>query len=226
MDFADPEIFGPADGLPDKCANQITVTVTDETYVAWESTAPVGAAIIKGGNASNTYVYDPQDTNDSGLASPPAGPGPAELSNIGGFCWNPEDEPGECFEDETAWAAGTRYVSRGNWATYTSYLGVEKTVTLFAGQTIDVGTVTFSDPDGDNLVTITINLTGEWQFALGEENIKVQAYLSAPSANPAPGLFPYKTTADGQTGEIVVPQNNFYGVHVDVAKQVDCPSDE
>jgi hypothetical protein len=37
-------------------------------------------------------------------------------------------------QEETAWAAGSRYVSRGNWATYTPYNGEAKSVTLFAGR--------------------------------------------------------------------------------------------
>ncbi len=35
-----------------------------------------------------------------------------------------EDEPPVevCYQDETAWAAGSRYVAQGNWATYTPYV--------------------------------------------------------------------------------------------------------
>jgi hypothetical protein len=232
-----PELFEPAAGLPAECANTISVT-TDGTFVDWTSTAPVGAAIIKGGNASNTYVYEPQDTSDGGLASPVNSSGnPAGLSNIGGFCWNPEAKPSECFDDETAWAKGTRYTPRGNWATYVGYTGAAKVVTLFAGQTINVGTVAFSAPAG-GFVKITVTLTGDWEFAVNykldqdgnpttdrDDNIKVQDYATAPSGNPAPGLFMWKTVADGQAGEINVPLNNYYGVHVDVAKPVDCPTD-
>jgi hypothetical protein len=243
-----PEIFTPADGLPAECANEIEVTVTNDTFVDWISTAPVGAAIIKGGNAANTYVYEPQVTVDTGLASPPVGGGFAELSNIGGFCWNPVDQPPEeCFEDDTAWAANGdqsgefRYNPRGNWATYTEYEGEEKTVTLFAGQTTDVGTVTFSDPVDDE-VEITVNLTGGWVFGVNYEldeegnlklddegnpirdaNLKVQDYATAPSGNPAPGLFMHKEVCTDSPCTIVVPENNFYGVHVDVATPVACP---
>lgn len=245
-----PEVFEPAAGLPVECANSISVN-TDGTLVDWISTAPVGAAIIKGGPAANTYVYEPQVTLDTGLASPPVSSGDfAELSNIGGFCWNP-DEGGEeeCFQDETAWAANDnepgslRYTDRGNWATYVEY-SAGKEVTLFAGQHINVGTVTFSAPDG-NIVTITINLSGNWVFGINyeldedgnlkldedgnpirDDNIKVQDYADAPSGNPAPGLFMWKKVGNGQVGEIEVPLNNFYGVHVDVALPVECPTDE
>lgn len=219
--------------------NLIDVTVTDDTFVSFEAFPDgVGAALIKGGNDTNVYVYEPQVFSDSGLASPPNASGdPAGLSNIGGFCWNPlpedRDEDPECYEGETAWSAGSRYTARGNWATHTSYSGVEKTVVLWAGQNMDAGDVTFSAPVA-GVVTITIQLNEGWRFALnpvGEEggfpvfdnNIKVQHYASAPSGNPAPGLFQWKTFAEGDFGEIEVPAANFYGVHVDVEKLVDCP---
>jgi hypothetical protein len=66
----------------------IEVTVTDGTYVAWTSTFPIGAVIVKGGNAANIYEYIPPSLGDSGLASPPNESGdPAGLSNLT-FCWN------------------------------------------------------------------------------------------------------------------------------------------
>jgi len=132
-----------------------------------------------------------------------------------------EEEP--CFEfmDETAWAAGTRYVSRGNWATFTPYVP-DSTVNLYAGQTMLAGTVYFSTPV-DGWVTITITLTPPWEFAPVFENMKVQDYAEAPSGNPSPGLFAWKTTAPPAT--ITVPLNNFYGVHADVGYwvEVECP---
>jgi hypothetical protein len=218
-----------------ECQNDINVTVTNGTYVAWTSTNGVGAVIVKGSSDANVYVYDPQGTSDSGLASPINASGsPAGLSNLT-FCWNPDNqEPQKCFEDETAWAAGTRYTSRGNWATYTQYTGVAKTVTLYAGQTLVAGTVNFSAPAGGQ-VTITITLNAGWRFALnpvGEDangdpiydnNIKVQDYSTPPSGNPSPGLFAWKTVATGSVGVIQVPQNNYYGVHSDVEREVECP---
>jgi hypothetical protein len=67
----------------------ITVTVTEGKFVAFSSTFAIGAAIVKGGTAANVYVYDPQRTSDSGLASPiNDGNQQAGLSNLT-FCWNP-----------------------------------------------------------------------------------------------------------------------------------------
>jgi hypothetical protein len=182
------------------------------------------AVILKGSDAANVYVYDENCQSDFGLASPIAGGSgkPAGLSNIT-FCWT-ECEQEECFEDETAWGAGTRYVSRGNWATYTSYSGVAKTVTLFAGQTLNAGTVHFSAPSGGQ-VTITITLNAGWRFDPDtDESVKIQDYASPPPAvNPSPGLFAWKGDAESSPFSITVPQNNYYGVHVDVEQQVDCP---
>lgn len=101
---------------------------------------------------------------------------------------------------------------------------------------MEAGTVHFSAPTAD-VVTITITLNSGWRFALnptGEENgvtqydknVKVQDYASAPSGNPAPGLFEWwKIVDDGSTSTTIeVPLNNFYGVHVDVEKEVPCPT--
>jgi hypothetical protein len=133
------------------------------------------------------------------------------------------------FAGETAWAANLhtplefRYTNRGNWATYVQY--AEKTTTLFAGQTIDVGTVSFSAVV-DGKVTITVSLTGDWEFEDVAENLKVQDYASAPSGNPEPGLFDHKKDCDAALSfcSIVVPANNFYGVHVNVGQWIPDPN--
>lgn len=117
---------------------------------------------------------------------------------------------------ETAWANGTRYVDPGNWATYTPYVA-DSTVILYAGQTMDAGTVDFSAPVAGS-VTITIILNEGWRFYDDpeQENVKIQDYASAPSGNPSPGLFDWKGYATESSFSIDVPENNFYGVHVDV----------
>jgi len=131
-------------------------------------------------------------------------------------CYAPEPE------SETAWAANgdvpgeLRYNERGgNWATYVQYTG-EKTVSMFAGQTIYVGTAHFSEPDGDDYVYITISLEGDWFFESGSI-IAVQDYEFAPSGNPAPGRFDHKFDAVVDPITVKVPLNNFYGVHAVVA---------
>lgn len=164
-------------------------------------------------------------TTDTAFAGENKGPGNAwwYYSGVTFGC----DE--ECYCDcvttnwcgETAWAAGNRYVKKGNWATYTPYDGSEKIVTLYAGQTMEAGTVTFSAP-AEGKVTITITLNDGWRFADVDENVKVQDYAAAPpSGNPSPGLFAWKATFDvGATSDSIdVPLNNYYGVHVDVERK-------
>ena len=132
------------------------------------------------------------------------------------------------FDGETAWAANgdepgeLRYTDRGNWATYVEY--AEKTTALFAGQTIPVGTVTFSAV-ADDEITILVTLTGDWEFEDVTENLKVQDYEEAPSGNPAPGDFDHKKDCDSEesTCSIVVPANNYYGVHVNVGQWIPDP---
>lgn len=129
------------------------------------------------------------------------------------------------FRGETAWSEGARYMRRGNWATYTAYAPGE-TVLLFAGQHLEAGNVGFSEPE-NGFVTISIELFDAWEYAPTEENVKVQDYASEPSGNPAPGRFDWKATASHKSFEIVVPENNFYGVHVDVGylMEVECPEE-
>jgi hypothetical protein len=105
---------------------------------------------------------------------------------------------------------------------YFTYSGIEKTVTLYAGQYMDVGTVTFT-PSGD-YVTITINLSGA-VFADVYENLKIQDYAVAPTTKPAIGHFDWKYTYPfGETtASVTVPLAPFYGVHLDVAVEVPCP---
>lgn len=208
----------------------VTAT-TDGTFVSWNIEVPDGycvkylAAVVKGSNDANVYFYEGDIRSDSGLASPEAGQsgGAAGLSNLR-FCYTLvecDTPPGECWEDETAWAAGTRYITRGNWATYSSKSALEAGVTLFAGQTLDAGTVQLVD----GIIVITLN--DGWRFADTDENVKIQHYSSTPPAeNPAPGLFATKGKATESPFEIAVPYGKFYGVHVDVEREVECPVEE
>ena len=114
-------------------------------------------------------------------------------------------------------------IKRRNWATYVAY-EEGKTVTLFAGQTHPAGTVHFSDIVG-GIVTITITLSGDWEFADIEENVKIQDYAIPPFGNPKVGHFDYKDYATESPFSIGVPANNYYGVNVDVGYwlEIECP---
>jgi hypothetical protein len=149
------------------------------------------------------------------------------------FCWDLQDQ-GLCYQDETAWAVGADYNDKGgNWAMYVGYDGTEKTVDIRAdggdGVGMVAGTVTFSEAvDGE--VTITIELADGWIFYYDlnddeeDNNIKVQDYANAPKGNPKVGKFDWKAMAlVGSTSyTITVDQNNYYGVHLDLAYEVPC----
>lgn len=130
-----------------------------------------------------------------------------------------EDEPPVevCYQDETAWAAGSRYVAQGNWATYTPYVA-NTPVNVFAGQNYLVGTVTFSEVV-DGKVTITLAALNGARLQGVAESVKIQGYETAPSGNPAPGLF---TTYKGNETTVIVDAYAYYGIHLDVQRVVDC----
>jgi hypothetical protein len=75
--------------FPDGHVNNITISNSDGTYFDWSASLnSIGAVIVKGGNASNLFFYDPQAFSDSGLYSPVNSSGnPAEVSHVT-FCWN------------------------------------------------------------------------------------------------------------------------------------------
>lgn len=122
-----------------------------------------------------------------------------------------------CYGDnETAWASGARYVTRGNWATYTAYqVG---TVNVYAGKNDFAGTATFSAITNGN-VTITIKLNSDWSLQEVSNPVKIQGYTVAPTGNPSPGRFANK----GTSLTVTLPYANFYGIHLDVRKAVECP---
>jgi hypothetical protein len=126
---------------------------------------------------------------------------------------------------ETAWSEGTRYLQKGDWATYTMWTpGAE--ATLYAGKTMEAGTVVFSQVDVvDGDVTITITLDEGWRFADVEENVKIEGYESPPTRKPNLGKFTWKADADTNPFSIVVDAAGYYGVHVDVERE-DCPEPE
>jgi hypothetical protein len=121
-----------------------------------------------------------------------------------------------CFEDESAWATGQRYVTRGNWATYTAYqVG---TVNVYAGKNQFAGTATFSAATGGN-ITLTIVMNSGWSLQEVSNPVKIQNYSVAPTGNPSPGRFAFK----GTSLTVTLPLANFYGIHLDVRQAVDCP---
>lgn len=196
---------------------------------------PLGAVVVKGGPNANVYTYDPPAVSD-GLLTPPINTSgvPFNISHIS-FCWNdPNTE--QCYEEETAWAVGDRYTQRGNWAMYvdSAACGLLPCEYLLRADGGDgVGTIVGraslnSNGDGTNTISIALEGGAIFYYDLGsmeaDENLKVQSYDVAPSGNPKVGLFANKLTVPvGETSAaIVVPEANFYGIHLDVAVPVAC----
>lgn len=122
----------------------------------------------------------------------------------------------QCYSDDSAWGSGARYVTRGNWATYTAYQA--GTVNVYAGQNKFAGAATFSAIVAGK-VTITIALNDGWALQDVSNPVKIQNYSVAPTGNPSPGRFASK----GSSLTVVVPADKFYGIHLDVKQAVDCP---
>lgn len=121
-----------------------------------------------------------------------------------------------CYEEETAWATGKRYVTRGNWATYTPY--AEGTVNVYAGQNKWAGTATMSAVV-DGKVTINIALNAGWSRQEVSNPVKIQGYSVAPTGNPSPGRFASK----GTELTVTLAAAKYYGIHLDVREAVACP---
>lgn len=196
-------------------------------------TAVINAAYFGVGNNARKFTFVPGVTYAGPLPAP-LNPSlnDADISHTH-FCYSLiEDENGECeWIGETAWAANGdepgelrynistnsqgRYT--GNWATFVEFED-GKEVTLFAGQTLEAGTVLFEKVNGD--VKITIMLNEGWRLEKDEygdvvsEAVKIEGYDVSPQGyeNPAPGLFTYK----GEELVVIVGEYNYYGVHLNV----------
>ena len=231
------------------------VTLSNATRLKFDFASDpyaIYAVVVQGGSMDNIFfyahpVYAPEGepvTSDTylfpydNLATRKV----EDISHIS-FCWNQTTDDGDdddddpdpvCYGEETAWAYGLPYIGASQWAMYVPYYGEELTVDIYAGQNMLAGTATFSAPDEDGMVTITINLVDGWIFYydLGDEeadeNLKVQDYEVPPEGNPAIGLFDWKISVPvgSSTAAIEVPLNNFYGVHLDVANVIDCEVEE
>ena len=122
----------------------------------------------------------------------------------------------KCYKEDTGWAAGQRYVTRGNWATFTAYTTTP--VNIYAGQNKWAGVATLSAVT-NNTVTLTIVLNEGWSLQEVSNPVKIQNYSVAPTGNPSPGRFAFK----GTSLTVTLPAANFYGIHLDLRQAVDCP---
>lgn len=214
----------------------IDVDVSDDGLeLIWNSDYKVCAIVVKGGPSANIYTIEGGScTNDGNPFLAPINPNNGNTYGISHitFCVSPDpcdSEQETCYEEETAWADGDRYTNRGNWATYTAYPGDGGVVDIYAGKNKNAGTVTFLD-NLDGTIDLNISLDNDFVFyydlsdPVADDNVKVQDYTSAPSGNPAPGQFDHKESAafGSSSYTITVPLNNYYGIHLDVAKVEDC----
>jgi hypothetical protein len=229
--------------------NTITISNNDGQFFDWAASPfALGAVVVKGGKGggANIFTYPLPELSDKYLYSVVKTPAVYEdgvmieeptfydISHAS-FCWDLQQQD-KCYQDETAWAKGGYYNTnqRGSWAMYVEYED-GKTVDLIADggwdtpEGIVAGTATFSALNAD-WVKITINLDNTFIFYydLGDEeedeNLKVQDYAKAPKGNPKVGKFEWKESLEVGATEatIIVPLNNYYGVHLDVAYLVPC----
>jgi hypothetical protein len=119
----------------------------------------------------------------------------------------PTPEPPEC-QEETAWGGDTG-MNVGEPGAWWYYFDVAdgSPQTIWAGQTINVGSVTYN---GSQLV---ITLTGGWELQDDSESVKIQGYDVIPSSRPSAGLF---TTYKGTDLTVTVPSYPYYAIHLDV----------
>jgi hypothetical protein len=100
------------------------------------------------------------------------------------------EKENKCYKYETAWGGkDSRFVSKGNWATYFNIPSTAVvTRTLFAGQTLPIGSIKVENTGGNNFKATYTASAGyafkELHFAYGN---------TIPwNSNPSPGLFPKK----------------------------------
>ncbi len=73
-------------------SNNVTVSwayaPNSKTLISWNSSTPIDAMIVKGGDAAHVYRYSPALQSDANLATPRNGGGrPAAVSHVQ-FCYN------------------------------------------------------------------------------------------------------------------------------------------
>jgi hypothetical protein len=155
----------------------------------------------------------------AGSSNGNSGGGCFGLNNVAYSTTHDCTPPPACYDEDTAWSTGPRYVTRGNWATYTPYVTGGTSANFYAGQNKFAGVANFSAVSGGN-VTITITLNPGWSLQEVSNPVKIQGYNAAPSGNPSPGRFASK----GSSLTVTVPEAKFYGVHLDARQAVQCPN--
>jgi len=116
----------------------------------------------------------------------------------------------ECYQEETAYGGESDGAGNAWWFYFDPAQGMSQTI--YAGQDIPVGTITY---DGS---VFSIDLTGGWMLTSSPESVKAQGYNTLPTRRPVAGLFTlYKGTS------LTFPASgfNYYVIHLDVRKVCD-----
>lgn len=141
-----------------------------------------------------------------------------EIVQWTGSCEDETPSGPDC-KEQTAWGGnnGINIDEPGSWWYYYDTNG-DETQTIWADQTINVGSVHISEPVNGQ-VTITIELTDGWQLQDDNEAVKIQGYAEGglPNFRPAPGLF---TTYKENELTVTVASYPYYAIHLDVQR---CP---
>jgi hypothetical protein len=119
----------------------------------------------------------------------------------------------ECYQYETAFGGEGEGTGNAWWFYFNPSEGMVQTI--YAGQTIEVGTVTY---DGTSFVIV---FADDWDLKSGEpQSVKAQGYNTLPNKRPVAGLF---TLYKGN--ELTFPASgfNYYVIHLDVQKVIPCP---
>lgn len=123
-----------------------------------------------------------------------------------------------CYVKSIGWTDGTLYAPQSNcWGTYVTY-SAGLTADLIADDTEVAGTVHFSAITNGE-VTITISLNEGYIQNSDVKFTKIQGYDAAPTTKPHPLNF---TTYQGKSLIVTVPAYNFYGVHLNLLRNVPC----
>ena len=114
--------------------------------------------------------------------------------------------PPEGCETETAWGGNSAGEGSAWWFYFD--VSISSPQTIWAGQTINVGSVTY---DNGQLV---ITLTDGWELQAVAEPVKVEGYGEGelPVVRPPAGHFTYK----GTILEVTVDPYPYYAIHLDV----------